>query len=68
MNECCWSFIGPSIQNGENKVGTVCESIIIGKIIQCHIWILKMMEEAELRWKISQVKYTFDNYFSHLEY
>ena len=51
------SFVGhllaPTIENGENKVGIVCESIIIGETIPCYIWIPKMMEEVEPRWKVS---------------
>ena len=65
MNEFCWPYIGPVIKNGENKVGTVCESIVTGETLSFYVWILKMMEETEPTWKLSNIKIIFaDNFIA----
>ena len=65
MNKFCWSYIGPSIKNGGNKVDIVCESIVTGETVPFYAWILKMIEEIEPRWKVSHIKLIFaDNFIA----
>ena len=54
-NKLNWPYIGPCINNSDNRVGVTCEAIVTSEDNDTYTWVFKSMAYIESRWSPSNI-------------
>lgn len=59
FNSMNWPYIAPCVKDQDMKVRVVCESICVEESTRMYSWVVKMLNEMEPRFQLSNIRFIF---------